>query len=443
MKWHFWFKTLFRKLILFLSAFMGVILLTKSNLIMPSCLEKRPEIKYFIEEYFVHIIKLPYNIFFCLLIAIGVAFVLVGKKRYDNRYRDGIWLTNIGIAYLATTFVAYGVTTLGYLKLVSWEVVVAFLLGVSCYAMLVKNLLNYKRNRRILEEDTRLKLVKIPAIVGTALSIVIIVVFALIANRLWDESFDGYRSMYTKDEYHLMDEEYEDKRYLYVKFVNLFNPDEKTFTLEELNESIDNFKGDSGSWYTLWYFNQYLQELDDSYGMEVNFSSYGYSKKPSMNFANLVWKKLKQDGINPEEATYEQMDSASQYVYEIYINQTPLVVLGDDEEICVDITIPHDGNVQDIEISCDSDSYYGYINEWLLVEKEGQEPDKDAQGVETLENGNVYYARVRIPFVLPYFICQDANIVVTVNGEKCHKVYSDSYGDMTSVEIWVTLGGEN
>ncbi|MBE5934157.1 MAG: hypothetical protein E7263_12150, partial [Lachnospiraceae bacterium] len=267
MKWHFWFKSLYRKLILFLSGIMGAVLLTGANLIDVRSIGKRPEINCFVEEYYLEAIKNPYSIFFSVLIIVGVALILVGRKRYDSRHRDGILVTNIGIGYLATTFVAYGITTLGYLKLMCWDVVVAFLLGGAFYGVMAKNILNYKKNDSVMEDDKHLDKAKVPVIVSAAISLVAVASFVVLSNNQWDKSYDSYKTRYWEDDYHLMDEKYADKRYFYVQFVNLFNSEEKKFTLEELNESIENFESDKGSWYTLWYFNEYLSDLESGEGM--------------------------------------------------------------------------------------------------------------------------------------------------------------------------------
>lgn len=443
MKWHFWFKSLYRKLILFLSGIMGAVLLTGANLKDVRNIGRRPEINCFVEEYYLEAIKNPYNIFFSVLIIVGTALILVGRKRYDSRHRDGILVTNIGIGYLATIFGAYGITTLGYLKLMCWDVVVAFLLGAAFYGMMAKNILNYKKNDSVMEDDRHLDRAKVPVIVSAVISLVAVAAFVVFSNNQWDKSYDSYKTRYWEDDYQLMDEKYVDKRYFYVQFVNLFNTDGKNFTLEELNKSIENFESDKGSWYTLWYFNEYLYDLENSEGMDVCFSSYGYSKRHNTNFANLAIDKLNRDGIELKDATTAQMDEACKYVYDLYINQTPSVIIGDDEEISVNITIPENGNVEEVTVICDSDAYYGYIKEWYQVDVIGQEPEKDAESVDKLEDGKTYYAIVRMPFVLPYYAYEDANVVTNINGVKSQKVDVKAYIDLVTIDIWVIPGSEN
>jgi len=137
------------------------------------------------------------------------------------------------------------------------------------------------------------------------------------------------------------------------------------------------------------------------------------------------------------------MDEACKYVYDLYINQVQPVIIGDDEEISVNITIPKNGNVDEVTVTCDSDAYYGYIKEWYQVDVIGQEPEKDAESVDKLEDGKTYYAIVRMPFVLPYYAYDDANVVTNISGVNSQKIDVKAYNDIVTVDIWVIPGSEN
>ena len=96
MKWHFKNKSIWGKLVIFFGTMFGVVLYSMSNLtgIKKDSLNTYNAIaisssdaeKFFLDEYFLKEIKIPYNSLFFVLCVVGVFIILCGWKRFKNRY---------------------------------------------------------------------------------------------------------------------------------------------------------------------------------------------------------------------------------------------------------------------------------------------------------------------------------------------------------------------
>lgn len=464
MKWHFWNKTIFGKLALFLSTMFGVVLFSMSNLtgirkdgpgvdntiaIADSSVER-----FFIEELFLGEIKKPYSFMFVGLCVIGIVMTLVGWKRYSNRYPDGLYLYNIGTGYLATTMIGYGLTTMLLLKVFSWEVVPAFVLGVCLLALLIKNILHYRKHKRILKEEKKLTRVIITCIIALVLGVIEVVAFAQIHSKLKPMVMEDYRYRYkySKTQSELMDQEINHRDYIICKYVNYFNPEGRQIDYETLKQEMESYKHDEASfnlygWDNLWYCLEYLHYPKESYGTENVFSTINYGQEqPYDAFVVCVENKLQLDGIEPSEANEEQLDEACQYVYDIYTSQTPMVCLGDDEgELVIHFDVPESGNVDDITISWDGEGYWAYANNWYKVANVGDSYTKGTEPAITLEDGNIYYVRVRMKLAMPYYADEETGApLVSVDGVNCVKIKTSEHSkDTVTAEIWVIPGQDN
>ena len=442
MKWHFWSKTIFRKLVMFFSSFMGVVLLTKANLVEIKGVHKYPEVDFFVSEHFLGEIMPSYNLFYGGLILVGIGLVLLGWKRYGDRYRDGIWLNNIGTGYLATVFLGYGITNIILLHVISWDGVWAFVISGLLYVLFAKNVFHYTKHKRIFEDDRRIKKVAIVSIVAGTITACAIGAFAVGYSSTWKDKYEGFKREYAKNDYGFIDQEYEYEKYLRLQFVNYFNPEGKTFTYEELEKSIDNYNSGQGSWYTLWYCSEFVGLYGYDSETDINFSSYGYSKGAHYNFANFACDKLRTAGIEPSEATHEQIDEACKYVYDVYVNQEPVEIIGEAEgDIVINMELPDDGDVNDVVLTGDGKRYGAYALSWYEVSSIGQGAAKGAEPATVFENGKVYAVTVNVALVLPYFCYEDAKVEIT--GTKYEKMEVSSYRDTVSITLWVIPGNDN
>lgn len=447
MNWHFMNKTIYRKLVMLLAAIMGVVLSTKANLMGCQGLTERPEINYFIETQLLGEIKLPYNIFFGVLLVVGTALCLMGWKRYSNNHRDGVWLTNIATGYLATVFLGYGLTTTFLLKASSWEVVCAFVISVMLYILLGINLVYYKKNKDVISEEKGLKRVVVSGVIAMAISVGGVAVFAHAYDYIYEASYKEFREYCSDEDYGFLQGELDYRDYVRLQFVNYFNQDGEHFTYDELKESIENYQSDSGSWYALWYCNGYVDRTveyinNNRFTFQINFNGYGYYDAPHKGFLNFVTNQLQVNGISPSKATYEQLDEACEYVYETYINKTPPVVLGDDEgEIVVHITIPEDGNVEQVQVTWENEGYYAFVSDWYQVSEVGQGYSKDAEPVQVLEKGKLYYTKVYYNFALPYVRSDIPAVQLDVIGGQL--VNEGNLGVKEPIDIWVIPGSTN
>lgn len=464
MKWHFRNKTIIGKLVMFLSAMFGVVLFSMSNLTgiktdkygvdntIALCHGQAE--KFFIENYFLGEIKKAYNYMFAGFCIIGIAIILIGWKRYCDRYKDGLCLYNIGTALLSATLVGYGLTALLLLKIFSWEVVPAIVIGVLLLALLIKNLIHYRKHKRILQEEVKNKRVIITGIIALVSSVVVVAAFVSAYSYIKGETVEEYRERYVDTRSDLLYEEGEHSGYILVNYINYFNPEGREFDYDTLKQEIESFTDETkdfslNGWDNLWYCLEYLHFPKESYGTANQFSSLGYGEKGApYAFVIHVENKLNVDGIAPEEATREQLDEACQYIYDIYASQTPLVHLGDDEgELVVNIDIPESGNVEDIKISWEGEGYCVYTHDWYLVEAVGDDPyhANDREAATTLKDGQLYFLRVRMKLALPYYASEEQEEpLVRIEGVKCEDMKTSVFQyDTVTADIWVIPGQDN
>lgn len=445
MNWHFWNKTIFRKLEMFFSTIMAVTLFFKANLVDGKILTDYEEINYFIEYGLINEIKDLYNKFFLALIVIGMLLFLVGWKRYSSKHRDGIWLNNIATGYLATVFLGYGLLTVLLLKVLSVDVICAFFISAFLYVILIIDVLYYKKNKDIMAEDKGLKRVIVSCVMAVAFCVGASVMFSAKYTDLYDTAYQEYKEHYINNDCAFLDGEFDYQDYILLQYVNYYNEDGKQFTIEELEEAINNFNDNSGSWYTLWYCIECIDNIDQRYtalSNQINYTDYGRSEEPHYGFYNHVKYKLRMDGILPWEASYEELEEACKYVYETHVNQVPRIELGDEEgEIIIGVNIPDSGNVDEVEMTWETEGYYAFTSDWYEVSEVGVANSKDAEPVQVLEEGKIYYTSIYYHFVIPY-VGSDSQIVqLNVSGGTL--LNSDDLNDEDPIDIWVMPGNAN
>ncbi|MBE5954484.1 MAG: hypothetical protein E7257_10115 [Lachnospiraceae bacterium] len=453
-------KTIFRKIAMLLSGIMMAALWCGANLIDSKGITGGGEINHFIENILIMEIRIPYNILFCILIAVGMVLFLIGWKWYEKKHRAGVLLNNIATGYLATVFLGYGLTCVLVLRAFSWAVVYSFAVSVVLYSMLAVNIASRlktvetdKTENRDAKEATKeatdnlaatdksYKLAVASAVGALLITTLLIGIFVHIYIFIHNESYREYKKDYELNSYSFLGAEPDYKDYVRLQFVNYFNQDGEHFSYEELEESIDNFNSDSGSWYTLWYCISFVNDSRrPSYNI-MNFRDYGYGDAPHKGYLNFVQNQLRADGINPNEATHEELDAACKQVYEVYTGKAPVVVLGDqDGEIVIHINIPENGDVDEVEVTWENQGYYVNVTNWYEVSAVGQGQSKDAEPVEVLEEGKIYYTNVYYNFAIPYVSSDMPTVQLDVTGGK---LLNDKLSYREPVDIWVAPGNAN
>ncbi|MBQ9936583.1 MAG: hypothetical protein IJO70_12110 [Lachnospiraceae bacterium] len=460
MDWHFLNKTIFRKIAMLLSGIMVAALWCGANLIDSKGITGGGEINHFIENILIMEIRIPYNILFCILIAVGMVLFLIGWKWYEKKHRAGVLLNNIATGYLATVFLGYGLTCVLVLRAFSWAVVYSFAVSVVLYAMLAVNIASRlktvetdKTENRDAKEATKeetddlavtdrsYNLAVVSTVVALLITALFVGIFIHIYNSINNESYREYKKDYELNSYAFLGGEPDYKDYVRLQFVNYFNQDGEHFTYEELEESIDNFYNDSGSWYALWYCISFVDDSRRPRYNAMNFRAYGYNDAPHKGYLNFVQNQLIADGINPAETTHEELDAACKQVYEVYTQKTPVIVLGDDDgEIVIHINIPESGDVDEVEVTWENQGYYAYVTYWYEVSAVGQGQSKDAEPVEVLEEGKIYYTNVYYNFAIPYVSSDMPTVQLDVTGGK---LLNDKLSYREPVDIWVTPGSTN
>lgn len=471
MKWHFKNKSIWGKLVIFFGTMFGVVLYSMSNLtgIKKDSLNEYNAIaisssdaeKCFLEEYFLKEIKTPYNSLFFVLCVVGVFIILCGWKRFKNRYSDGIVLYNAGVGLLSATMLGYGFTTIFLLKAFSWEVVPAFSVGALMLALFVKNIIHYSKNKRIIkdedEEDAKKNRIKkllrvgIPSIIALGLSAFSIVTFSGTYSHIKKETMEEFWERY-EDVSFLLNDEINENDYIVVKYVNYFNSEGRTISYEVVEQEIKNYISEDNyhsikNCDNLWYCLEYFYSTNKKYNQTNVFSSLDYEWQDTYAvFVSKVKDKLLVDGLSSSEATHQQLDEACQYVYDMYVGQTPMIRLGDDEgELVVHIDIPESKNVDDIKVSWEGEGYRAYINDWYEMDNVGDWSINGLEPATTLEDGKIYYACVRMQLVLPYYASEESKLpLVSIDGVICEDVKTSVRGnDTVYADIWVIPGKDN
>ncbi len=471
MKWHFKNKSIWGKLVIFFGTMFGVVLYSMSNLtgIKKDSLNAYNAIaissseaeSFFIEEYLLGEIKAPYNTIFLLLCIAGVAVLLCSWKRFKSRYSDGIILYNIGVGLLSATMLGYGFATTLFLKMFSWEVVSAFGLGTLMLALLVKNVIHYSKNKSIIKSEDeenvknnkikKLLRVVIPSVIALGLSASSIVTFSGDYSHIKKETMEEFWERY-EDVSYLLNDEINESDYIAVKYVNYFNPEGRTISYEAVEQEIKNYIAEDNyhsikNCDNLWYCLEYIYSTNKKYNQTNVFSSLGYEWQDTYTaFVSNVTEKLFIDGIASSEATHQQLDEACQYIYDLYTGQTPMVCLGDDEgELVVHIDMPESKNVDDIKVTWEGEGYCAYINDWYEMDNVGDWSINGLEPATTLENGKIYYARVRMQLTLPYYALEEPEApLVSIDGVTCEDIETYARGkDNVYADIWVIPGKDN
>lgn len=472
MKWHFKNKSIFGKLVIFFGTMFGVVLYSMSNLtgIKKDSLNAYNAIaissseaeSFFIEEYLLEEIKRPYNYMFLVLCIASVVVLLCSWKRFKNRYSDGIILYNVGVGLLSATMIGYGFVTTLLLKMFSWEVVPTLGLGALMLVLLVNNVIHYRKNKSIIksedEENVKKNRIKkllrvgIPSVIALGLSAFSIVSFSGDYSHIKKETMEEFWERYDDVSY-LLNDEINEGDYIAVKYVNYFNPEGRTISYEAVEQEIKNYISEDNyhsikNCDNLWYCLEYIYSTNKKYNQTNNVFSSLESKWQDVyiQFVSKVKDKLFVDGIASSEATHQQLDEACQYIYDVYTDQTSMVRLGDDAgELVVHIDMPVSKNVDEIKVTSEGEGYCAYINDWYEMDNVGDWSINGLEPATILEDGKIYYARVRIKLALPYYASEESRLpLVSIDGVICEAVNTSARGkDSVYADIWVIPGKDN
>ncbi len=435
MKWYYKCKLVVNKLVLTCSVIMGFILFTRKELIGATGIHRYEEINHFVENYYVPSICKIHSIFFGALMVIGALIMIVGWKSFSLKNRDGIWLENMGIGFLAAAFAGYGLTTQLVIHVMSWSVMFAYIVSAILMVLFVTNLIYFTRNKQIRSEQSNMKKVVLAGIMTILILVAGGIYYAHGLRDNWDEQYEKYCEGYEDEIWGLLDNDEHTLQYTRLQFVNYFNPDGKSFTYEELEESIDNFEDRTGSWYTLWYCIEYL---NDEYSWELNqvsFGDYDYSSNPIKGYWVYVCRYLVLKDVDVYAASDEQLDEVCLYVYECITNQVPIELIGEDgEELVFEITIPSSGSTDDVSVHVDSDKYYPLTMLWYEASYAGDEA-RASEPVDEIKEGNMYKVRLESYCGMPYAFSKEAKVIV--NGVDYELLEVEVEYDNLTVYLWL------
>lgn len=437
MKWYFKCKMVINKLVLSVATIMGFVFFTGADLIGAKGIHKYEEVNYFIENFYTESLFNFHNIFFGALALLGALIMLFGWKSFDRVDRDGIWLENMGICVLSVSFVGYGLVTQLALHIMSWCVIFAYILSALLMILFVINIIYFAKNKQIRSEQSNMKKVVLAAIVAIVITAVGGIYYAEGLRDNWDEQYEKYCEAYENEVWGLLRNDEHTLQYTRLQFVNHFNPDGKSFTYEELEESITNFKAGTGSWYTLWYCIEYLNNEFSWVSDQVSFGDYDYSSNPIKGYWVYVCRYLVLKDVDVYAASDEQLDEACLYVYECITNQVPIELIGEDgEELVFEITIPSGGSTDDVSVRVDSDKYYPSTMLWFEAAYAGDEA-RDSEPVDEIKEGTLYKVRLESYCGMPYAFSKDAKVIV--NGVDYEMFEVEVEYDNLTVYLWLIL----
>ena len=278
-----------------------------------------------------------------------------------------------------------------------------------------------------------------------------VVDFSKFYSRISKDALEDFWERY-EDVSFLLNDEINENDYIVVKYVNYFNSEGRTISYEAVEQEIKNYISEDNyhsikNCDNLWYCLEYFYSTNKKYNQTNVFSSLDYEWQDTYAvFVSKVKDKLLADGLSSSEATHQQLDEACQYVYDMYVGQTPMIRLGDDEgELVVHIDIPESKNVDDIKVSWEGEGYRAYINDWYEMDNVGDWSINGLEPATTLEDGKIYYARVRMQLVLPYYASVESKLpLVSIDGVIYEEVKTSVRGnDTVYADIWVIPGKDN
>lgn len=414
MNWHNVNKYILRRVTLLVGVIMWLILINKVNFLGAKVVAKYGEIKVFTEEWFLADITVPFTNLFFRLFFVFFILMFISWKGFGEYKKSGIWLYNGAIGALAGVLVGYICTSLFAIRFFSWYAIVAGVVAVILIVYLVANICYYTRHKEGIVGD---KSITLPIACFAVVVIAIIILsnsFAEKYQRVWNKTYNAICEHMETWGDGLSDEEITYVDYIKLQHANYFHPEGKTFTVEEFEDAVRNYNSGEGSWYVLWYvWDSRTYSSFWEYDYEENIGWHAYVK--------FVVRELEAKGIEPKIATYEEMDVACQYVYEVQQSQVERTIIGDEKgEIVINIEIPESNNPEDIIFTYEGEGYYAVIDEWYEVEDEDEKIYGREDIVTTFEPGCVYKARVNIYPRISYLYAND---------------YDDIYVEYTGVGV--------
>lgn len=400
MNWHNVNKYILRRVTLLVGVIMWLILINKVNFLGAKVVAKHGEIKVFTEEWFLADITVPFTNLFFRLFFVFFILMFISWKGFGEYKKSGIWLYNGAIGALAGVLVGYICTSLFAIRFFSWYAIVAGVVAVILIVYLVANICYYTRHKGEIVGNEGIAL----PVACFAVSVITIVVMANSfdkrCEKVWNKTYNAICEQMEERGDGISDEEITYEDYMKLQYANLFNPKGEYFTIEEFEQAIENYHSGEGSWYALWY-------VWDSRSC-ANFWEYDYHDYIWHAYVKYVVRELEAKGIEPETATYEEIDVACRYVYEVQQSQVERTIIGEEKgEIVINLEIPENNNPEDIILTYAGEGYYAVINDWYEVEDENEKIHGREDAVTSFEPGCMYKARISIYPRISYLYAND------------------------------------
>lgn len=412
MNWHNVNKYILRRILFVTGITMLIMLINKINFMGVEIVAKYGEVRVITERFFLEAITPSFSGLFLKLFLVFVVMLLLSWKGFGEYKRSGIWLYNGAIATLFIWHVEYVLLSLFAIHVFSWYTILAGVMAVIYFIYLVVNIVYYKRHKKDMAEGSKITFSLICIGVATVVMVILSVGFYQKKDTVWDDmEYKAIRSRWHHDD-ELADEEITYVDYIRLQYANYFSPEGEYFTIEEFEEAVKNYNSGEGSWYALWY-------VLDSRGCEM-FYDYETDANGWQYYARCVTRELEAKGIDPEVATYEELDEACKYVYDVFVTQTEKTCIGDDEgEIVIHVELPESNNPDDVVLTYEGEGYYAVIDEWYKVDDKDEDILDRNDPAESFEEGCMYKALVYVYTKVSYsFINTSEKIYIDYEGAK-------------------------
>ena len=389
MNWHSKNKLVIRRLAVAITVIMWIILISEANLMGVHYVSTYEETNVFTKEWFLADISTSLaNFFTKLYVIVLILFGLSWKGMGENK-KTGIWLYNGALAAFVAWLLGYTGVTYFVVEIASWYTIHCAFVSVVLGLYVLCNVIYYSKHKEDIAEDKGLKLPAICFVAAVAVTVVLSLNFIKKCDATWNDKYGSIcRKMESKAS-ELVDEEITYEDYVKLQYANYFNPEGKHFSIEEFEQAVKNYHSGEGSWYALWY-------VWDSRGC-VAFYDYDEEDFYWDSYIKYVTRELEVMDIKPEDATYQELETACKTVYDVYASQIVETTLGDEDgEIVINVEVPESGKVEDVKISSQSEGYYAVVGDWYKVADKDEKIFDREDAAEVLEKGCMYVAPIKI-----------------------------------------------
>lgn len=378
-----------------------------------------------------------------MLLAASVLLILsyfFYAYRWTQTYeKRGLILYNIAIGTFATLLAVYMVSSILVTKVFRVLFVPLIILMMLLIALIFINRKFYRKNK---EEFVNKKPFKwfIPVLVLCAAWVAYCIVPSV---KQLQETYKKEYAFYIETQKDRLTETCDytgmadwEENYLYVRvwFVNHYNNDGEVYDMEEIAEATENLMAENGkSWYRLQQFYLSYKAICEEHKFDKYVADYE-KNNAGIIFTDSVEKRLRVLGIDIKEASKEEIDTACEYVYNIFAADEEVKTI---EEVSFSLVEPVPEEKPEFDVEVEPDCGYGAeVRSWERVSHVGaKNPIECLSEDMAFEYDSVYLAVVDV-FHDVDSVIKDVNIELSDVEYASYEVMSGYEEGDIHVYIW-------